>query len=849
MPGFRLESPSVDRRGFLALAAGATAVTLTGTQLLSALTEQAAANPLDPSPFTLGVASGDPHHDSVVLWTRLAPEPLTPTGGMDEAPVEVLWEIARDEQFREGYQSGTVTALSEDGHSVHVEATELRPDAHHWYRFTATVDGAEVTSRTGRTRTLPAPGHRPESLSFAFASCQAWVGGAYPAWRDLAEQDLDFVIHLGDYIYETQLGTLEEFRRLHALYKTSPDLREAHARFPFVTTWDDHEVQNNYAADEPGAAGDGTPFLVRRAHAYKAYFEHLPLRAASEPEGPDMLLYRRFGFGRLAEFSVLDTRQYRDDQAQGDGRKPVGEESLDPSRTMTGPEQERWLLEGLSASKAQWNVIPQQTIMARFDYDLGPDLVVNLDQWDGYPAARSRILDHLVAEQVSNPIVLSGDWHTAWVNDLLADFDDPGSDVIATEFVGTSISSGAGWDMDVRMGLTANPHVRFYNGTYRGYVRCDVTAESWRSTYRVVLNARDAASQVFTMGVWEVADGTPGAHLVDPGEGLGGIVSDDASAPISMAEVRVLDADGTEVVSTLTDPQGRYQVFLPAGTYTVQALAVGFETGQTTVPADGGGEAGPIALAAITGVQAGTGRLVPGPRREATEDDIVLENGRIALAISAGTQDPQMRLATVGKPLDLAARGHLDQLDWLNLPYAAASQPTGTGAWQSRTVLVDQVEAVDSGSDEGLVRAIGAVVGAEHVTVTTEYRLAPDSTDIRVSSTFTNTGDAPVTLWIGDAMDHDGAGQRSGVAGTGTVSTPYGAPAAFAPEGRWIGMTGTDGQVYGLLYEDDAWDAYGNGNWIMSRREVQIPAGGDVVLERVLTARTISGELWDVLGA
>lgn len=141
------------------------------------------------------------------------------------------------------------------------------------------------------------------------------------------------------------------------------------------------------------------------------------------------------------------------------------------------------------------------------------------------------------------------------------------------------------------------------------------------------------------------------------------------------------------------------------------------------------------------------------------------------------------------------------------------------------------------------------MVGAEHVIVTTEYRLALDSTDIRVESSFTNTGDATVTLWIGDAMDHDGAGRHSGVAGTGTVATPYGAPADFAPEGRWIGMTGTDGQVYGLLSEDDAWDAYGNGNWIMSRREVQIPAGGDVVLERVLTARTVDGELWDVLRA
>ncbi|MGW5645340.1 alkaline phosphatase D family protein [Saccharopolyspora sp. NPDC003752] len=356
-------------------------------------------------------------------------------------------------------------------------------------------------------------------------SCQSWVGGPYPAYRDLAGQDVDFVVHLGDYIYETADGSLTEFRRLHALYKTSPDLRAAHARFPFFLTWDDHEVQNNYAGGIAGGAGDGRPFLERRANGYQAYYEHLPMREAQQPHGPDAQMYRRTNFGKLAQFSILDTRQYRSDQALGDGRKAPSGEVYDPTRTLTGPEQEQWLLAGLAASKATWNVIAQQTIMAQFDCDLGPGQIVNLDQWDGYPPARSRILDFIAANKPSNPVVLSGDWHTHWVNDLKTDFNDPASPTIATEFVGTSISSGAGWDADVRQGLPANPHVKFYNGTYRGYVLCDVTEERWRSDLRIVLNPRDAASSAYTIAAFEVRDSVPGAVRIDAGDGLAALLS------------------------------------------------------------------------------------------------------------------------------------------------------------------------------------------------------------------------------------------------------------------------------------------------------------------------------------
>jgi phosphodiesterase/alkaline phosphatase D-like protein len=349
----------VDRRRFLRLAGGAAAGVAAAGQLQPRGSTAVAAT-LDPGPFALGLASGDPTHDSVVLWTRLAPDPLVPGGGMPPEPVAVRWEVARDESFRHVVGSGEVTADASAAHAVHVEVPSLSPDRWYWYRFSAL--GEE--SRTGRTRTLPSTGDKGDRLRLAVASCQSWAGGAYPAYRDMAEQDVDLVFHLGDYIYETSPGSLDEFRRLHAQYKTSPDLREAHARFPFVLTWDDDEVINNYAAGI-GNSPDGRPFLERRAN--------------------------------------------------------------------------------------------------------------------GYPAARERILEAFADGRVSNPVVLAGDWHSSWVNDL-----DHDGRTVATEFAGTSISSGCGWDASVRLGLPANPQVRFYDGAYRGYLLCDITRERWRTDLRIV---------------------------------------------------------------------------------------------------------------------------------------------------------------------------------------------------------------------------------------------------------------------------------------------------------------------------------------------------------------------------
>ncbi len=467
------------------------------------------------NPFTLGVASGDPTPDGVVLWTRLAPDPLAADGqgGMPPKQLPVSWQVATDSKFKKVVRSGSATATPELGHSVHVEVDGLRARHDYFYRFRA---GGQI-SPTGRTRTAPAAGSAPGQVSFALASCQAWAGGRYAAYRTMAEEDLDLVVHVGDYTYEGRNDeSLADFRVNQAKYKTSPDLQAAHAAFPFVVTFDDHEVENNWAAGvsqpDDEASNDPARFMRLRANAFQAYYEHLPLRRPQRPSGPDMLLHRRLDYGRLASFHVLDTRQYRSDQlTEAFPAGPQHPDVDDPSRTLMGDEQERWLFDGLTSSAARWNVVAQQTIMARIDYDSSEAVSVNHDQWDGYAVSRNRFLSFLSQQRPSNPVVLSGDWHSAWVNDLRTDFSRPETEVVATEFVGTSISSGCGWASAVKAARPNNPHVKYLNPDLRGYTRCVVTADQWRSDYRVVPSATDTSSAAVTDSSWVVESGRPGA--------------------------------------------------------------------------------------------------------------------------------------------------------------------------------------------------------------------------------------------------------------------------------------------------------------------------------------------------
>jgi alkaline phosphatase D len=475
-------------------------------------------------PFSLGVASGDPLPDSVVLWTRLAPEPLASLGGMDQYPVPVRWQVAEDPQFGQVVRAGVATARPEYAHSVHVDVRGLRPGREYFYRFST---GNEI-SPTGRTKTAPAPGAAVPEFRFGMVSCQAWFDGYYTAYRHLAEEDLDLVVHLGDYLYEygvqtnggrpdvqlpdkffTQTIHLSDYRDRYALYKLDPDLQAAHAAAPWIVTWDDHEVVNNYA----GPHHPSEDFLVRRANAYRAYWEHMPLRPLA-PTGPDLTLYRRFSFGRLLEFSVLDTRQYRSDQACGDGQRTDCAERLDPARTMLGDTQEAWLLDGLAQSSVTWNVLAQQLMLAQVDFTSAPGQSFSMDLWDGYKPARDRLLTGLVERRVRNPIVLSGDFHRSMAADVKLNFDDPASPTIASEFLGSSITSGMdGADMDTygTEFLAANQHIRFYNGQ-RGYLTFDVTPETWNASYRVVPYVRERGAPVFTRATFTVENGKPGVE-------------------------------------------------------------------------------------------------------------------------------------------------------------------------------------------------------------------------------------------------------------------------------------------------------------------------------------------------
>src|SRR5690606_6897240 len=381
-------------------------------------------------------ACGDPAHDGFVIWTRLAPQPLAEDGlgGMPAEDVPVHWEVASDERFRKVVRRGVAVARPEWAHSVHVEVEGLRPDREYWYCFKA----GRHLSPAGRART--APRGTAASLLAAFASCARYEHGYFTAYRRLAEDRPDLVLHLGDYLYEysqdahavlggavrhhegPETETLADYPPRPPQYKTDPDLQAAHAAAPWVVVWDDHELADNWAGDTPKLPEQQPYFRDRREAAFRAYYENMPLRRTSVPRGADMRLYRRIRWGRLATFHMLDTRQYRDDQGCGDGYKDCPE-AFDPARSITGEEQERWLLDGFRRSRARWDILGQQVFFAQRDSDAGPLKVTSQDAWDGYVASRERITRGWVDAGVRNAVVLTGDVHAHWAGDLKLDYD------------------------------------------------------------------------------------------------------------------------------------------------------------------------------------------------------------------------------------------------------------------------------------------------------------------------------------------------------------------------------------------------------------------------------------------
>lgn len=509
-------------------------------QALSALGVSSALGPafaqLQPKPrfaadpFSLGVASGYPLPGGFVLWTRLAPVPAAPGGGMGPETVPVRWEVARDERFAKVVASGTAYAAPDWAHSVHVEVNGLEPSTWYWYRFIA----GDAASPAARTRTAPAPNAFPDKLRFAFASCQHYEQGYFGAYRHMAKDDLDLVVFLGDYIYESSRArdqvrrhetaephTLADYRARYALYKADADLQLGHAMCPWISTWDDHEVENDYANDQSENLDHPEWFLARRAAAYKAYYEHMPLRREMLPFGPHARIHTRAAFGNLATFHVLDGRQYRSPQVcPRPGRG--GSNTVDvadcraisePARTMLGPVQEKWLEAGLAASKAKWNILAQQTGMAQFDQKPGPGRIAWTDGWDGYPAARKRLVDFIAERKVGNPVVIGGDVHMFFANEIKRDFDDPGSATVATEFIGSAITSQAAAGQNViNTLLPDNPHVKLADSRYRGYVRMEITQTRIATDLRAMESVTSREAACNTLASFVVEDGKPGAQ-------------------------------------------------------------------------------------------------------------------------------------------------------------------------------------------------------------------------------------------------------------------------------------------------------------------------------------------------
>ncbi len=510
------------RRDFLLGSAALVAWPLLSPPLSATVRKNVA---LKSHPFQLGVASGDPTADGFVIWTRLAPEPLD-GGGMPHENIEVRWQVARDEKMTQVVASGTSVATPELAHSVHVEVAGLEPQRWYFYQFQAVGE----TSSVGRARTMPAADALPDRLRFAFASCQHYEHGLFTAYAHMMRSELDLIVHLGDYIYEgaakdnlvrkhvgLECETLEGYRTRHAQYKTDEYLQGAHAACPWIVTWDDHEFDNNCASDISEQTGvEPGPFLERRARAYQAYYEHMPLRRAQIPRGPHMQLYRHVDCGRLARFAVLDTRQYRSDQPCGDNNKPPCDETYSPQATLLGDAQEQWLTKTLDATPAQWNVLAQQVMMARADRLMGEGVAYSMDQWPGYEVNRQRVLKYFAARPKLNPIVLTGDIHTHWANNLQVNSADPQDKVVASEFVGTSISSGGNGTLPGEKPspvLSENPFVK-YHSTQRGYISCEVTPRTWRSHYHTLDYVTRPGAPLQTPVKFAVESGQPGLQKI-----------------------------------------------------------------------------------------------------------------------------------------------------------------------------------------------------------------------------------------------------------------------------------------------------------------------------------------------
>lgn len=495
---------------------------------------------LSGDPFTLGLASGSPGVDSVVLWTRLH-APWLSGSSLSRNSIDVRWEVARDERFGHVVRAGQVTAQPELAYSVHVEVQGLEADRWYFYRFMV----GDALSPLGRTRTLPPTDAQVARLRLAYASCQKWEDGYFSAWRHMREENLDLVLFLGDYIYEYP-GTgsklrhpgggwvldLDDYRRRYALYKGDTDLQAMHAACPWLVTWDDHEVQNDYAGQQAGQSGPSDPsqpadFLARRAAAYQAWYEHMPVRASvlmrgltGLCSGAEMRIYQRLDYGRLASFYMLDTRQYRDPQVcnkdDGYGSSRVNPATCvawyDARRSLLGSAQEAWLDQQLGNARSlevRWNILGQQTLLGQRDFGNGTHQIFWNDGWDGYAAARKRLTEALQRYSPNNPVCFGGDLHENWVGHIKADYSRAHSARLGVEFCGTSITSRSGGNARTAERLAANPHFVFADAQRKGYGVAEFTPGQLNTTLRVLDDVSRTDTQIETLASFKVQAGQP----------------------------------------------------------------------------------------------------------------------------------------------------------------------------------------------------------------------------------------------------------------------------------------------------------------------------------------------------
>jgi alkaline phosphatase D len=475
-------------------------------------------------PFSLGVASGQPQPDSVVLWTRLhmaeADAPLKAQA------INVVCEVFADAALRQPVRQWRVQTDAARAHSVHVVATGLQPGRPYWYRFVC----GSASSPVGRARTSPGVNDAVDRLRIALASCQHYEQGYFAAHREMAQRDLDLVLFVGDYIYESSnpqymlrqhLGgvpkSLDEYRDRHAQYKSDADLRACHAAHTWLMTWDDHEVVNDYANDLDRNFTDPQVFLRRRAAAYQAYFEHMPVRLGPDAAKPSqMRIHDRMAWGRLADLWTLDCRQYRDhhacpDPMRGGGRVVVGCDALaDPSRSMLGTAQEQWFTEGLTRSTKRWKLVAQSTQMSSSGVNTPLGRSAFTDGWDGYPQARAKLLDTVAQAGLQNVVVLGGDVHMNVAAQLRVQPNDERSPVVASEIVTTSVTSRGLGEKLLAQIRDSNPDILHARSDERGYTLLDIQPEGMRAEFMTTPNPAQAQGVFKAQAQWLVRAGVAG---------------------------------------------------------------------------------------------------------------------------------------------------------------------------------------------------------------------------------------------------------------------------------------------------------------------------------------------------